>query len=200
MALTLRAGFADADREEVAALYWQAFGEKLGPVLRPDAKAKGFILSVMRPDHALSAYDPNGQLLGVVGFKSPQGAFVGGSFEDLARIYGGPGAVWRTVLLALLERDVENQRFLMDGLFVRAEARGQGVGSALLAAICREAGQRGYREVRLDVIDSNTRARALYERHGFRAIKTAQRGPLSHVFGFASATTMVRAADAAHRL
>ena len=46
-------------------------------------------------------------------------------------------------------------------------ARGQGVGTALLKAIIAEGRRRGYAEVRLDVIDTNPRATALYERIGF---------------------------------
>ncbi len=192
MTVTIRHGFAAADRAEVGRLYWQAFGGKLGRVLRPEAKAISFIDRVLRADHALSAYDANGVLLGVAGYKSPLGALVGGRFSDLRAVYGFFGAHWRALLLALLERDTENKRFLMDGIFVRAEARGRGVGSALLTAICDEAQARGYAEVRLDVIDSNDRARALYLRHGFRDVATTRTGLLGLVFGFESAITMVR--------
>jgi ribosomal protein S18 acetylase RimI-like enzyme len=80
----------------------------------------------------------------------------------------------------------------MDGLCVDTAARGQGVGRALLAAIAAEAARRGYAEVRLDVIDSNLRARALYEREGFVAVGGQRIGLLRHVFGFAEAITMVR--------
>ena len=79
----------------------------------------------------------------------------------------------------------------MDGIFVEPAARGRGVGTLLLQAIANEAAQRGYAEVRLDVIDTNDRARALYERRGFRPVKTNSTGLLRHVFGFRSATTMV---------
>ena len=191
MSLTIRPGFAPQDHALVGQLYWQAFGGKLGKVMHPETRALAFIDRVLCPDHALSAY--RGQdLLGVVGFKTPKGALVGGGFGDLAAIYGPLGAAWRGALLHLLERDAENVRFLMDGIFVRSEARGQGIGAALIEAITCEAATRGYGEVRLDVIDTNPRARALYERSGFRAVAVNDLGPLRHVFGFSSATTMVR--------
>ena len=192
MKIDIRQGFAEADRAEVAALYWQAFGQKLGRVLRPEPKALAFVARVMRADHTLAAYDAAGRLLGVAGFKSPHGAFVGGRPGDLHAVYGWWGGQWRAIFLNLLSREVENTRFLMDGLFVREDCRGMGVGSALLAAVVAEAARRGYAEVRLDVVDSNPRARALYERHGFRALFVARLGPLRHVFGFGTATAMVR--------
>lgn len=81
----------------------------------------------------------------------------------------------------------------MDGIFVRAEARGLGVGSALLDAIERHAAGSGLKQVRLDVIDENPRARALYARRGFEATSTVSLGMLKPLFGFQSATTMIKA-------
>lgn len=177
---------------EAATLYWEAFGEKLGVVLGPKHRALTFIASVMRPDHAICAFDDNGQLLGVAGFKTAQGALVGGGYRDLRRVYGAVSAAIRIALLAALERDTENERFLMDGLFVAPEARGKGVGTALLDAIGQEAKRRGYSQVRLDVIDSNLRAKALYAHLGFREIRTFRLGLLRFIFGFSAATAMVR--------
>lgn len=187
------AGFADTHRAHVSALYWQAFGPKLGIVLGPHDKGLSFIDRVLDPTHGISAVDPDGKLLGVAGFKTVNSALVGGTFADMRAVFGFWGATWRAVLISVLERDTENKRFLMDGIFVAPEARGKGVGTALLNAIYAEAKSRGYAEVRLDVIDTNPRARALYEREGFVALKTEHLGPLRHFFGFKSATTMVRA-------
>lgn len=185
-------GFADPERAQIAALYWGAFGAKLGRVMGPQAKALHFIESVLDPDHAICARDDAGHILGVVGFKTVKGALVGGEWSDMRRTFGLWGGAWRSLAISLLERDVDNTRFLLDGIFVATGARGQGVGSALLNAITAEAASRGYALIRLDVIDSNTRARALYERRGFRPVGVQELGMLSHLFGFQSATTMVR--------
>ena len=61
-----------------------------------------------------------------------------------------------------------------------------------MAAICAEARLRGYESVRLDVVDSNWRAQALYLRLGFVETQRQHIGMLRHVFGFQSAITMVR--------
>lgn len=184
-------GFANRERAEIAALYWQAFGAKLGRVMGPEAKALRFIEAVLDPDHAICARDDTGAVLGVVGFKTYHGALVGGGWADMQRAYGLWGAAWRSAALSLLERDVDNERFLMDGIFVTAAARGRGVGTALLQAIAQEARGRGYDRLRLDVINTNPRARALYERFGFVAVDEQKMGPLRWVFGFDAATTMV---------
>ena len=190
--ITVSLGLPPSLRDKAAAIYWQAFGGKLGRVMGPDARAHAFLARVMRADHALVARDETGALLGLAGFKTPQGSFAGGSWTDTRAVYGLAGLAWRLPLLALLSREVDNDRFLLDGICVAPAARGLGVGSALMAAIEDEARARGYAYVRLDVIDTNWRARALYERLGYMGIKTAALGPLRHVFGFDAAVTMVK--------
>ena len=190
--MKITTGIPEANRAEVAALYWEAFGEKLGFVMGPKYRALVFITQVLRSDHAICAHDDTGALLGVVGFKTRDGALVGGSFTDMRRIYGWVGAAARTLLMAALIRDLDNERFLIDGIFVAPEARGCGVGTALLDAIRAEARARGYRQVRLDVIDTNPRARALYLHQGFVELHTQKMGLWRHVFGFSACTTMVR--------
>lgn len=191
--MRIQNGIPDGAEEQAAALYWEAFGEKLGMVMGPRDKGFAYINRVLDPTHAISAVDDKGQLLGVVGFKTYEGALVGGDYSDIAAIYGHLGAIWRATLLSLLDRDVENKRFLMDGIFVTENARGQGVGSALLDAVMAEGRSRGYPSLRLDVINTNPRAKALYERHGFQTLKTNRLGPLKHVFKFEAATTMIKA-------
>ena len=184
------AGIPEDQRGRAAALYWEAFGSKLRAPLGPRDRGVAFVERVLRADHAISALDDDGCLVGVAGFKTARGALVGGGLGDLAAVYGWAGAAWRGVLSWLLERDVENDRFLMDGLFVAEDARGRGVGTLLLDALCREARARGYREIRLDVVDTNPRARALYERYGFEAFKTEDIGVLRFLYGFRHATAM----------
>ena len=194
--VTIRKGLPAAQHAAAARLYWEAFGGKLGPVLGPDARATAYLARVIRADHCFSALSEDGTLLGIAGFKSPFGSFAGGSLADMRLTYGRFGALWRGFLLRALGNEVDNRRFLIDGIAVARSARGQGIGSALVAALCQEARTRGYLSIRLEVIDSNWRARALYERLGFVATDRVRLGLLQPVFGFASAITMVRPLDA----
>lgn len=192
-AIRIAQGLPAELRAEAAALYWQAFGGKLGRVLGPEDAALRFLTRVMRADHCLTAIDAQGHLVGLAGFKTPEGSFAGGTHADLRAVYGRFGGRWRGLLLRLLGNEVDNRRFLLDGLCVARGARGQGVGTALLEAIVAEARARGYPAVRLDVVDTNWRAKALYERRGFVIDHTVGIGPLRLIFGFKSAHTMVRA-------
>lgn len=191
MTVSVQTGLAPQLRPAAARLYWQAFGGKLGLVLGPEPRALAFLDRVMRADHVIVAVE-GGQLRGLAGFKSPAGSFAGGGMADLVAIYGWAGALWRAALLGMLMQDIDNERFLLDGICVAPEARSRGIGALLLAAIDAEAARRGYTAVRLEVIDDNWRAKALYERLGFVTTRRAKLGLLRHVFGFASAVTMVK--------
>lgn len=183
-------GLSETQRDTAARLYLEAFGAKLGPILGRGDRAVGFLAHVMRPDHALVALDDGGQILGLAGFHDAKTGLVGGEFSDLARFYGWFGAVWRVVLLSLFERSPTTGEFLMDGIVVGPEARGKGVGGALLGAILETACLDGAKHVRLDVIDTNPRAKSLYERTGFVAQKTKHYGIFTKWLGFSAATTM----------
>jgi ribosomal protein S18 acetylase RimI-like enzyme len=192
MAVTIFSGLHPHLRGDAARLYWEAFGGKLGRVLGPDTPALAFFERVIRIDHCLAALDENGALIGIAGYKTTSGSFAGGSWDDLNAVYGPFGGRWRGCILWALNREIDNDRFLVDGICVARSQRGNGVGSLLLAGLYDEAARRGYRSIRLDVVDANRRARALYERQGFVATRTESLGPLRHVFGFATSTTMVR--------
>lgn len=187
--VTIRRGFAPEYRGEAARLFWNAFSGKLGKILGPDDEALAFLEKTLDPDLAFAALSEDGKLLGLAGYKTSGGAFAGGSLPDLTGVYGHIGGWWRGLLF---ERDQEPGELLMDGIFVHPDARGTGVGTRLLEEIFAEARRRGDHSVRLDVIDTNPRARALYERVGFEAVSTEETGFLAGLLGFRSATRMVR--------
>lgn len=191
--MILQHGIPDPLLPQAVALYWQAFGGKLGRVLGPEARALAFLRDVIRPEQAIVAISRHGPLLGLGGFRLPAGPFAGGTPADLRRHYGAAGALWRAAVLGRLADDgPDDGCFLIDGLCVAPELRGQGVGTALVGALCGEARRRGYGAVRLDVVDTNRRARALYERLGFAVVRETPVGLMRPVFGFRATLTMVR--------
>ena len=178
------------DRGRAAKLYWDAFKGKLGALLGPQERALRFLEMVIDPRFVLSAYDRDRQLVGIAGFKTADGQFVGGKLRDMVQVYGWLGALWRGALLELLERPVAAGELLMDGICVDETARGRGVGTRLLDALKEKARAFKLDRIRLDVIDTNPHARRLYEREGFVAGDVSQAGPLRWLFGFQTSTAM----------
>ena len=187
----IRRGFPEHLRVQAATLYFKAFSGKLGRILGTNGRGVDFLGRIFDPDFCFCAVSEDQEhLLGIAGFKTAEGSLTGGRFSDLASVYGWLGALWRAPLLALLERDCDADQLLMDGIAVARAARGHGIGTALLCAVAEEAAQRNLATVRLDVIDTNPRARALYTRFGFAPIATENTGPLRHLFGFSASTNM----------
>ncbi len=182
----LPAGFED----QAAALYWEAFSGKLGKLLGPDERGQRFFAATVNPKAVIAATGPDGQLLGIAAHQASGKGFCDAGVSALFRHYG-LGAIWRLLPLAMLERNAPKDTLQMDGICVAKSARGMGVGSALFDALFTLARVKGLTKVTLDVIDTNPRARALYERLGFVATGVETTGPLRPLLGFDSATKMV---------
>ncbi|WP_406290758.1 GNAT family N-acetyltransferase [Embleya sp. NBC_00896] len=178
-------------RGRAAELYWEAFGRKLGAALGPAEAGTAFLAEHFNADRAVVA-TRDGVLVGLAGYTHGDHGLTGGRPRDVLRAYGGLRALPRLALLALLERKPAAGELVMDGIAVDPTLRGTGIGSLLLDEVAIVAAELGCRRIRLDVIDVNPRARALYERHGFVATKTEQTPYLRKLMGFGAVTTMVR--------
>ncbi|MEU3555812.1 GNAT family N-acetyltransferase [Streptomyces fragilis] len=189
--VTVQRGVPAGAERRVAELYWEAFGRKLGPALNPADKAVSFIAAHLNTDRAVCAL-LDGRIVGLAGYHHGGRALTGGSARAVLRAYGHLRGLHRLLLLALFERHPVPGQLLMDGIAVDPEMRGRGVGSLLIEEVAAVAAEQDCRELRLDVIDTNPRARALYERRGFTAARTEHTPYLRGLFGFGAVTTMYR--------
>ncbi|MEU5889079.1 GNAT family N-acetyltransferase [Streptomyces sp. NPDC047461] len=190
--VTVRRGLPVGAERRAAEMYWGAFGRKLGPALNPPEKAVPFIAAHLNADRAVCAL-LDGQLVGLAGYKFGGRALTGGSASAVLRVYGPLRGLPRLLLLALFERHPAPGQLVMDGIAVDPAMRGRGVGSLLIEEVAAVAAEQDCREIRLDVIDVNPRARALYERRGFTAVRTERTPYLRGLLGFGAVTTMRRA-------
>lgn len=186
--IAIRLGVPETLRARATALYCEALKAKLTPFLGPVDRAARFLAPAMRADRAFVATD-GARILGIAGFQEDGIGLFDTGLAPFWREYGLSGPV-RAIGLAALGRREAKDTLLMDGIAVDSAARGRGLGTRLLAAICDHARYLGKTHVRLDVIDTNPCARALYERRGFVAGETVGLGPLRLVFPFRAVTTM----------
>ncbi|MFB7469215.1 GNAT family N-acetyltransferase [Streptomyces sp. NPDC056224] len=175
--------------ERVAELYWEAFSGKLGAALGPAEAGRRFIAGHLHRDRAVVAVS-GGRVVGVAGYQLAGRGLVGGDTAAVRAQYGQVRGLYRVFLLALLERTPARGELVMDGIAVDPAERGRGVGGLLLREIDAVAAEQGCRRIRLDVVAENPRARALYERHGFRAVRLQRTPWLRDVLGFGAVTTM----------
>lgn len=183
--------------DELAAtrIYAAALFQKLRPFFGTIEAAASFLAPHMRRDRGVSAI-LGGRVVGIAGYRLDGTGLFEPKWRHFRQRFGFFGTSIRMAGLAFLDKTDADGVLSMDGIAVSEEARGKGAGTALLGAVVDVARRTGQHAVRLDVIDTNPRARALYERNGFVPEKRRELGFLKPIFGFSSATTMCRQVDA----
>ncbi|WP_028469506.1 GNAT family N-acetyltransferase [Neptunomonas japonica] len=177
--------------ETVARLYEEAFGAKFSSAIPDKTKRLAILSRSFIPEFSYVAVIGD-EVVGLAGFQVPEGSLTGGmSFSKLQQELGAFSGLWAGLVLSLFERKPKLGELVMDGIVVDGNYRGSGIGSELLDSIISHARDNGFDTVRLDVIDSNPRARKLYESKGFVAIKTEHFPYLKWLIGFSGSTTMV---------
>ncbi|MGP5259389.1 GNAT family N-acetyltransferase [Brachybacterium paraconglomeratum] len=187
--MSIEEGFVEGEREDVAALYWEAFGRKLRPGFVDEATGRMVVRAALRSDRLLVARQAD-RVVGVCGFYDAGTGVADLGWARLRESLSVPAALRARLVLSVLSRSDRPDVLVLDGICVDRAARGRGIGTALLSAAADRARKIGASTVQLSVIDSNPRARALYERHGFARVGHGALGPLSLLYGFDGYTTM----------
>ncbi|MBI5565100.1 MAG: GNAT family N-acetyltransferase [Chloroflexi bacterium] len=190
-AIHIQSGLPAQYRQPAAELYFEAFHQKLGPVLKSRGHALSLLEKSFTPELAIVALAAD-QLAGIAGLQ-----YGGRHFAQLTAAlfraeFGWLDGLWRCGVFAVFNRPQRAGELLMDGLVVHPAQRGRGVGTLLLNAVFDFAGANGFTSVRLDVVDTNPNARRLYERLGFVPTKTQQVPYLKSLAGFSASTTMIK--------
>jgi ribosomal protein S18 acetylase RimI-like enzyme len=174
-------------------LYFNALKEKLEPILGSDGRAQEALASNIATDKCLVAIC-NGKLVGVMGIQTNKRGFVNPRLITMVRIYGSYGGILRMGGLAILHHTIGTDELYVDGVAVASEMRGKGIGSHLFDLLEQAVLKKRIKTISLEVIDTNPRAKAFYERLGFVAVKTQTLWPLNLFirFPFRSATLMVK--------
>lgn len=189
-AITIQHGFPEAFRERAALLYEEAFGPKMAVAVKDEAERLGLVRDCLQPAYCFAAMADE-ELVGLAGFHTGSDSFTGGiDFRDLLERRGLLKGVWASVIFSLYVRKPQPGELLMEGIAVSGDWRGKGVGGMLLEQMAAFGKAQGYGHVRLEVIDTNPRARQLYERFGFRAVRTENFPYLKNLLGFSASTTM----------
>lgn len=190
----IKAGFDEANRRRAAVIYAQAFKGKLYNIFGDIDTIENLFTSGLNPNYCLAAYNESGLLIGLVGFHVGEHSLIDISLGDIIKQLGLFNGIYRALLAYFVfERSADSpKQLLMDGIAVDANYRGQGIATALFDALIDYAHSHDYQSIKLDVIDENSKAKALYLRLGF-AEKRYQKVPKwgKDLIGVSGVTTMV---------
>ena len=188
--ISYRVGLPEKYRNSAVDLYDEAFGQKFAVAIPSKEKRILFLKKCFVLDYVIGAVYKD-KLIGIAGFQTPEGSLTGGiTYSELLSELGVFKGNWAAVIFDLYERKAAPKELIMDGIAVHFEARGKGVGGHLLTEIEKYAKEHKFNSVRLDVIDINSKAKALYERMGFKSVKTESYPYLKWLLGFSGSTTM----------
>ena len=84
--------------------------------------------------------------------------------------------------IAALDRK-SDRTWLLDILYVRPAARGSGIGTELVRAAAKYAQEQGAETLALETLESNVKAKHLYDRLGFRTIERVLATPAASLIG-----------------
>lgn len=177
--------------EAAADLYLSALADKLVPVYGAGSRARQALANGFNRHLCLTAVD-NDRLVGVLGIQIPSAGFMDVTLKTLQPYFGIPGSLWRVALLAFLQYSPPAGEAYVDGIAVAPDYRGQGVGTAMLAALETWAAEQGVWMIRLEVVGTNSRAQRLYRRLGFDILREQTVWPVGSLFGFRSSMVMIK--------
>lgn len=188
---SIKHGWSISDSDKVAELYEIAFGFKFETAIS-DKKLRIKVLSeCFNPEFSYVAMVDN-KIVGIAGFQTNKGALTGGmDLNGLIKYLGFLKGVWAGLIFSLFERKPKDKQLVLDGIVVDEKYRGCGFGSKLLDAVINHAKKNNYNSVRLDVIDSNPRAKKLYLTKGFIEIQADSFPYLKWLIGFSGSSTMI---------
>lgn len=183
-------GLPEQYKQDAVLLYEEAFGNKFSVAVKDYKQRINLIDSCMNPDYAIVAISDN-KLLGIAGFHTTDGSLTGGiTYKKLQSQLGFFKGNWAAFVFGLFSRKPAADQLVMDGIAVHKSARGKGIGSVLLDRVAEYAKEFHFKTVRLDVIDTNPRARKLYIGKDFKVIKTDSFPYLRWLLGFGASTRM----------
>ena len=186
----------DEHKSSAVRLYLNALKDKLVPILGNDGRAQNVLETNLDTAQCIAAIRDQG-IVGILAIQCSKGSFLNPTLITLVKSYGILGGLFRMGGLALLHHPTPADELYVDGVAVLDGLRGEGIGSGLFALLEKIAIKKGIRKISLEVIDTNPRARALYERLGFTETKRRALWPFSLVFKFPfeSAIQMVKTID-----
>ena len=188
--ITYQLGIPEHLRMAAVELYDQAFGQKFSVAVGNKEQRLALLRQGFMLDYAIAAIYDN-KLIGIAGFQTADSSLTHAiNYEMLISHLGLIEGHWATLIFSLYERDFVSGELLMDGIAVHSHYRGQGVGSGLIKELTIYAKEFNYNSIRLDVIDTNSDAKKLYQHLGFNE-KTTENFPyLRWLLGFSASTEM----------
>ncbi|MHA1520778.1 MAG: GNAT family N-acetyltransferase [Promethearchaeota archaeon] len=194
MAFTIEIGnsLSEPQKDAILEIIYEAFEKKITNLeLIPESKEQG--LRIFKEsanfEQCIIAFSQS-TVVGGVGMSFRDRRFYKFRWKVLRKEFGTWGALWRSVIQAFSLGKLKDDEIYIGVIAVSKLYRGKGIGTQLLKAVEDYAREKGFKFITLEVINTNPRAHALYERFGFENIKERKFGAITKRAGFTSSFKM----------
>lgn len=187
----IRRGLPDAYRQQAAEILYDSFRRKYQVILGSEAHGVAVLEKDLIANYILVALY-QGELVGLAGIEYGGGRYMRPRVATFAQEYGWLRGRLMVIASVVFFAPCHQEEMHVAAVAVRADLRGQGIGTRLLEASFELARREGLRAARLEVVDTNPDAQRLYERLGFRAIKVKHYPFVRNRMGLSAATTMIK--------
>ncbi|AFS79771.1 acetyltransferase, GNAT family [Gottschalkia acidurici 9a] len=180
---------------KVARIFFNSFPKKfeyLWLFTKNEEQAIECLRNCINYDSGLYAIS-NNSVYGLIGLETGGSRYVELKLKELKKVFGTLGGIWRYIgykCYRLAHNHSSDSEVHIDPIAVAKEAQGKGIGSKLLDAAFNYAKNIGKRTIVLEVVDTNPRAKKLYERVGFTVIDQDNFGIITYKAGFKSVINM----------
>ena len=190
--IQIKIGLPENYYSEAVIIYIEAFYQKFHWLFGSQEKMKSLLVKSFNPELAIAAF-VNNRLVGVAGMAFKDRHFITLRLSVCIEEFGFfAGLVKYLVYKIIRSRSYARGELLLDSLAVASTMRGRGLGTLLIEAIENYAKKNSLTSVSLEVVDTNPKARKLYDRLGFQEKTTNHYPFLKNIIGIEAISTMVK--------
>lgn len=177
-------------KSEVLRIFYEAFEQKITAFIKSKKKAISIYEKSLNTDRIILAVEDK-KITGMAGLHYDDKNFTDINYDTLKRYYSPLKSFFMYWGLRLMTPKVQKETVRIDSIAVDKSCRGRGIGTKLIEAVIEFARQNSYGQVLLEVVDTNPKAKVLYERMGFKVKKKVNFYFLTRSAGFSSEYIMV---------
>ena len=166
-------------------IFYDAFEQKIRALIKSKEKALAIYNRSLKNDQVFYAL-LDGNVVGLIGLHYKNKTFLEFKYRDLRKYFNPLRSYFIYRIFKLTSPKIKDDALRIDSIAVDKSFRSLGIGSQLINKVFEFAKNEGFREVVLEVVNTNPKAKELYDRIGFKEEKIVRYYFLTRSAGFSS--------------
>lgn len=182
-------------KQQAAEIFYDGFREKFEKlIIKPESERQGIKIIKNSIDFENGIYALYGEdIVGVLGLNYHSKRYINYKWTELREEFDMRKAVYVFVIDTIANyHNLSDTDIRVEKVVVDSKYRGMGIGKMLFQYLFRYAEERGFKNVKLEVIDVNQVAHNLYKSLGFIDIEEIDFSELGKAAGFTSVFNMIK--------